>query len=411
MGLEMVEFVMELEDRFDVEIPDAELDGVYTFGDFYRLICAKTNPTDEPGPCPTPGVFLRLRTALCEVVGVRSSRIRPDTPLVELIPPETRLAAWPKLEHAMGLKLSPLSKPEWVHSWAAGGGCLGVILGCILAGVVAWWMLPIVWALAGAWVTVWELRTGHLALELPPHIRTVGDLVKSTVGLNLPRPDTGRAPSREAIWQGIVDVAVEELQSPVEYVRPDVIISDVADWYPPPGVDYRGHAAKPPRTHPGGIAVDLDLPLRRPNIVLDLEYDCGVRLSGHELLSAHTVWDLYQLTLSRRGLTASQPNECPSSEVFNALRRALIDGFGVSRSSVGLDARMEDLVPARRRRKAWAAIREATGLRLPQLEPSPNATGNAEGLGCLFGVPPAFIGVLLGAAGMSDGGLDRKSVV
>ena len=40
-SLDLVEFVMALEENFDVEIPESDLDGVKTVGQAFSLVCGK----------------------------------------------------------------------------------------------------------------------------------------------------------------------------------------------------------------------------------------------------------------------------------------------------------------------------------------------------------------------------------
>lgn len=40
-SLDLVEFVMALEEKFDVEIPESDLEGVKTVGQAFELVCAK----------------------------------------------------------------------------------------------------------------------------------------------------------------------------------------------------------------------------------------------------------------------------------------------------------------------------------------------------------------------------------
>jgi acyl carrier protein len=40
-SLDLVEFVMALEEKFDVEIPESDLEGVTTVGHAFELVCAK----------------------------------------------------------------------------------------------------------------------------------------------------------------------------------------------------------------------------------------------------------------------------------------------------------------------------------------------------------------------------------
>ena len=40
-SLDLVEFVMALEEKFDVEIPESDLEGVTTVGQAFELVCTK----------------------------------------------------------------------------------------------------------------------------------------------------------------------------------------------------------------------------------------------------------------------------------------------------------------------------------------------------------------------------------
>jgi acyl carrier protein len=40
-SLDLVEFVMALEEKFDVEIPESDLEGVKTVGQAFDLVCTK----------------------------------------------------------------------------------------------------------------------------------------------------------------------------------------------------------------------------------------------------------------------------------------------------------------------------------------------------------------------------------
>lgn len=42
-SLDLVEFVMALEDKFGVEIPESDLEGVKTVGQAFEIVCTKLN--------------------------------------------------------------------------------------------------------------------------------------------------------------------------------------------------------------------------------------------------------------------------------------------------------------------------------------------------------------------------------
>jgi hypothetical protein len=107
MGLEAVELVLDVEDRFAVSIADAEAGQVRTVGDLYQLVLAKAKRPDD-GCCLTAIVFHRLRRALASCCGVRSAEIRPATPLDGLLPRGKAARRWRALERSLRLRLPPL---------------------------------------------------------------------------------------------------------------------------------------------------------------------------------------------------------------------------------------------------------------------------------------------------------------
>ncbi len=42
-SLDLVEFVMALEENFDIEVPESDLEGVTTVGGAFELVCTKLN--------------------------------------------------------------------------------------------------------------------------------------------------------------------------------------------------------------------------------------------------------------------------------------------------------------------------------------------------------------------------------
>jgi hypothetical protein len=73
MGLDVVELVMELEDRFGIDLTDEDLEGTQTVADLYRLVVSKLEHK-EAWPCLTSVLFLRMRKALMELGGSSGSR-------------------------------------------------------------------------------------------------------------------------------------------------------------------------------------------------------------------------------------------------------------------------------------------------------------------------------------------------
>lgn len=110
MGLDSVELLFEIEEKFGIEISDLEAEKIYTVGDFadtvYRKM--KTIPNQK---CLTQVVFYRIRQALVNMRNVRDS-ISPDSKISELLVTENIQAEWEKLQHEVQLKFPELVKMD-----------------------------------------------------------------------------------------------------------------------------------------------------------------------------------------------------------------------------------------------------------------------------------------------------------
>lgn len=81
MGLDSVELVISIEDKFGIRIKDSEAEKIYRW-DFSDIIFSRiiTNPTDK---CLTQIVFYRIRKALRNLTSTEKE-IRPDMKISEL---------------------------------------------------------------------------------------------------------------------------------------------------------------------------------------------------------------------------------------------------------------------------------------------------------------------------------------
>ena len=86
MGLDTVELVMEIEEAFDISIPDDRASTMLTVGDVYEFILEKTaDSTLKSSTCLTAAAFYDLRRHL-RSLGLTHLPIRPKTELDLAIP-------------------------------------------------------------------------------------------------------------------------------------------------------------------------------------------------------------------------------------------------------------------------------------------------------------------------------------
>ena len=63
MGLETVELIMEVEDEFNIQIPDEDAQHIETCGQLHAYVLHRLCPS-AGAPCPTAAAFYRLRRSI-----------------------------------------------------------------------------------------------------------------------------------------------------------------------------------------------------------------------------------------------------------------------------------------------------------------------------------------------------------
>ena len=83
MGLELIEYILAVEDAFELDIPDADAARLETPAKLIDYLCARLGEAAD-GPPLLQTVYYRLRAALATELNVPRSRIAPDSTLAEL---------------------------------------------------------------------------------------------------------------------------------------------------------------------------------------------------------------------------------------------------------------------------------------------------------------------------------------
>lgn len=177
MGMDGVEILVEVEDAFGVALDDRRVADVRTVGDLVDLVHAVA-PRASQERCLSALAFWRLRAAL-GALGVARSRVRPRTPLGEVVwstelCASQRRAAWRRLADELGLDLPPLVRSRALVAVIT-TACLGALVGVLLAGSPAWF------AAAAAVGLALLLAVATRPLRGTPPVATVGDLARTLV--------------------------------------------------------------------------------------------------------------------------------------------------------------------------------------------------------------------------------------
>ncbi|TWU32630.1 acyl carrier protein [Novipirellula artificiosorum] len=114
MGLDAVEIVMEVEESFEITIPEDRAVNVRTVGDLYAIVLDLTKDiTRDHSVCVTAATFHLLRRHLIPHVTDAQS-IRPSWRIADTLPLRGRQRLWARLGHELDLRMPPLQRPYWM---------------------------------------------------------------------------------------------------------------------------------------------------------------------------------------------------------------------------------------------------------------------------------------------------------
>ena len=105
MGVDLMEFVFDVEDAFGLHIPDDDAATITTPRKLINYLYERV-PQRADGPCLSQRAFYRLRRAFTERLGLRHPILRPWTPLPDLLPQDKPHLAWAEIGAALGCRRS-----------------------------------------------------------------------------------------------------------------------------------------------------------------------------------------------------------------------------------------------------------------------------------------------------------------
>lgn len=223
MGLDGVELVMEVEDRFAVELPDDEVSRIRTVADLAAIVIARL-PRGQ-NVCPTARMFYVIRRLLVADAGVRRNDVRPDSPLDKLIP-SNRPRIWRQLRRQES-KLPKLEVSERVDATLRGLAVL-FIIAAVGAFAVVWYYYDVLLALLApigllvlyAWCRNYvEFRFGS---RWPQGVVNVGDLARVIAPFDATHGSPGqRLLVQMRVVEEVRRLTAEQLGLPLDKVKPE----------------------------------------------------------------------------------------------------------------------------------------------------------------------------------------------
>lgn len=107
MGLDSVEFVMAVEEAFQIAIPDDVAERILTPGELVQYLLSRVGDGGNTPGCLEQRAFYRLRTGVMQVFAVPRKAIVPASLWEELLPPRRTRHNWQLLHQAVGTPYWP----------------------------------------------------------------------------------------------------------------------------------------------------------------------------------------------------------------------------------------------------------------------------------------------------------------
>jgi acyl carrier protein len=222
MGLDIVEMVMNVEERFGVTIPDAEAEHMLTVGDLYQFLLQRRGAV-LAGVCLSSAIFYRARRALCHLFAWQRQDVCLESSLEDLLPEGDRRRHWQHLRDALHPFAVPeLQKPLWLQA-ALGTGMIVSLLCSLTACVLQPPTVPTAPLLAGLLLAVGLARvlTRPLAVCLPRRCQTMRGLVLCMGGDRDQAFNDLRRLDDQEVWEQLCQIIGEHLGVDPARLKPE----------------------------------------------------------------------------------------------------------------------------------------------------------------------------------------------
>ncbi|MCG8410060.1 MAG: hypothetical protein MI739_02120 [Bacteroidales bacterium] len=146
--------LVKVEDSFEIEFAESELEYVNTFGEMCDHIKKKIQ-LDHVDNCTTQQAFYKLRKVISEALPIDRDQIRLDTLITEILPRRKRKKRVKMIEQNLGFKITILRPHKFVH------GFLLVLLLTSFITLLYKWQFGLIGfglAIGGSWIAA---KTGN----------------------------------------------------------------------------------------------------------------------------------------------------------------------------------------------------------------------------------------------------------
>lgn len=184
MGMDGVEIVMDIEDRFGISIQDSEAEHIRTVGDLVVLVRSRIAAAQREY-CPTLPAFLTLRTATRVVLADDSARLRPRDSVASILRPTERRALWKRLSVLMGTPPRPLRRPALLRRSLVAVSIAVLLLALLSALAIDFRTLPLTIIVAVSVIVLLHYLTVPFRSIPPDGWMTFGEITTKIAGIRI----------------------------------------------------------------------------------------------------------------------------------------------------------------------------------------------------------------------------------
>lgn len=215
MGLDAIEIVLEVEDRFGITISDAESEQIRTVGDLAALVNARIAAASQLR-CPSIKSFLRVRQYTRDFLTRPQLRLKPSTAIAAIIPFGRRREMWRQLNAWLGDTTPPLRRPRPLQIAIAVISLLALATGIATAWIDKYFLVVGLLS-AEALAIILYLATTPFCVVPPANLATFGDLTHRVTGLTA---STNPPITPEEVFAALREIIVDTLGVKPEQVLP-----------------------------------------------------------------------------------------------------------------------------------------------------------------------------------------------
>jgi len=232
MGLDAVELIMAVEEKFGINISDEEAQEMRTVGQMYQYVVSKVAIADRSS-CATQKAFHLLRRTARKLFDVPGNQFRPETKLKTIVPRRSRRENWQKFQAAIGATKWPKLSVSWPGTLAIlvlAVGVPGFVL--VYGATPLGWNSVLAGALAVAFMAL-TIRTGKFVVrpfetEFRGGLSTVRELTYVVLAQNPELFGSERsALTADEIWSLLASI-IKEQTGVAEFTKDSRFVEDLS---------------------------------------------------------------------------------------------------------------------------------------------------------------------------------------